>query len=108
MSELVREYTAHLFDKSMFKKRRQESIQQEREEVDDETQRKVEEELNLTLNPTSLLEQHQSTIVKKMAGGPLDVQQDSILSSTNNKNTINKAADFLSMPAGGSGTIKSP
>ena len=55
MSELVREYTAHFFDKSMFNKKRLGLNQGEGD--DDEMHRKVEEELNLTLNPTSLLEQ---------------------------------------------------
>lgn len=50
MSELVREYTAHFFDKSKFNKNN--CVEEEEEEMS----RKVEEELNLTLNPTSLLE----------------------------------------------------
>lgn len=41
MSELVRDYMAHLFDKSKFAKKREDG------DID---------ELNLTLNPTSLLE----------------------------------------------------
>ena len=48
MSELVREYTAHFFDKSKFIKGKKAE--------EDEVTRKAEEELNLTLNPTSLLE----------------------------------------------------
>ena len=51
MSELVREYTAHFFDKSIFQKKKYNEADQA-----DEMSRKVEEELNLTLNPTSLLE----------------------------------------------------
>ena len=59
MSELVREYTAHFFDKSKFNKNN--CVEEE------EMSRKVEEELNLTLNPTSLLEKG---IIKKAM--PLD------------------------------------
>ena len=53
MSELVREYTAHFFDKNMLSKNRNNAVGEAEE---GEMQRKVEEELNLTLNPTSLLE----------------------------------------------------
>ena len=54
MSELVREYLAHFFDKSKFNKNNN--------CIEEEMTRKVEEELNLTLHPTSLLEKG---IIKK-------------------------------------------
>ena len=55
---------------------------------EDEMSQKVQEELNLTLNPTSLLDN--SGIIKKSIGG-----HDSILNSDNRSGT----ADFLGLPA---------
>ncbi len=51
MSELVREYMAHFFDKTKFVKKNQ------GENID---------ELNLTMNPTSLLEKDMATKQKRL------------------------------------------
>ena len=48
MSELVRDYTAHFFSKSDFNKKAGDGAES--------GSRRAEDELNLTLNPTSLLE----------------------------------------------------
>ena len=56
MSELVREYAAHFFDKSKFRKHRE----------DDENEHKAEEDLNLQMNPTSLLH-HNSAMKAQLA-----------------------------------------
>ena len=86
MSELVREYTAHFFDKRNFNK-----SNCGEEIVEEEVQRKIEEELNLSLNPTSLLEK--GSIIKKVSMPTDKIRQDSILNS-NRSDT----ADFLQMP----------
>ena len=98
MSELVREYTAHFFDKTMFSKNQNSLNAAEAEEG--EMQRKVEEELNLTLNPTSLLEQP----MKKVTPTAQKAGQDSILSSSRDNRSA--TADFLVVPGGTA--VKSP
>ena len=104
MSELVREYTAHFFDKTMFSKNRHGMNAAEAEEG--EMQRKVEEELNLTLNPTSLLDQPNSAILKKATPTGQKAGQDSILSSSRDNRSA--TADFLVVPGGSSAAVKSP
>ena len=104
MSELVREYTAHFFDKTMFSKNRHGMNAGEAEEG--EMQRKVEEELNLTLNPTSLLDQPNSSMLKKATPTGQKAGQDSILSSSRDNRSA--TADFLVVPGGSSAAVKSP
>ena len=90
MSELVRDYLALFFDKSKFGKSK-------RDKEQEEMSRKAESELNLTLNPTSLLEKGGGLL--KPAAGQEKQGHDSILSS--NKSAT---ADFLNIL----GATKSP
>lgn len=81
MSELVRDYMAHFFDKTKFVKKNQ------GENID---------ELNLTMNPTSLLEKDMASKQKRLQQMAQDrFKQDSILSSNRSA-----TADFLNPPAG--------
>ncbi len=86
MSELIREYPAHFFDQNKFKKK-----------DEGEAGRKAEDELHLTLNPTSLLVNNNS--LKPRQEGRH--QHDSILSSNQAILSSNRSAtaDFLNPPA---------
>ena len=83
MSELVREYMGHFYDKTMFNKNKQNE--------EDEMQQKIQEELNLTLNPTSLLGNGMILQNKDKNGHDSILNSDGVRSGT---------ADFLGAPAG--------